>query len=144
MRRRPRDPLDRVFFLDECLGRHDVSQALIRAGARIELYHHHFEPARDDRDWAPWVGERGWAVLSVDKFNKRRGMERRAFREARLAAFLLTATNLDGAGWAEAFVKALPRMLHYLEKYSRPLLCTVTKDGNVLLIEGQRRGDVKR
>ena len=53
-----------VLFLDECLGRTDVPDALRANGARVELLHQHFSLSTADEVWLAEVGRRGWVVLT--------------------------------------------------------------------------------
>ena len=53
---------------------------------------------------------------------------------ARVAAFVLTSTDLTGPEMAEAYVKALPRMKGMLVGQPRPFIAQVSASGAVKLI----------
>jgi hypothetical protein len=99
-----------VYFVDECLGRHIVAEALRKAGAHVEVYYQHFPLGAPDAEWLPVVGRRGWIVLTKDRHIRRRELEISALVHARVRAFVLTAADLTGAEQAVVFVSALGKM----------------------------------
>jgi len=133
-----------IFFLDRCLGTKDVATALRKAGAAVEIHDDHFQPGDDDVEWLSLVAEQGWVVLTKDEGFKRRSLERDALKRSRAAAFVLKGKNLNGEMMAKAFVAALPRMRRLIEKRSRPLIAVVSSTGQVSVLIGQRRGDIRR
>ena len=65
---------DPVFFIDECLGTHDVPDALTLANAQVVIHQRHFANRQglQDRDWlleiaaqAGSVARRKWLQLSA-------------------------------------------------------------------------------
>jgi hypothetical protein len=130
--------------VDRCLGRVDVATALRVAGARAEVHDDHFAPNCEDETWLPQVGARGWIVLTRDKYIRRRPRERRALEDARVAAFVLTASRINGSEMAAAFVAALSRIERIAVNYTRPLIATVSRSGSVAIVVGERRGGVRR
>ncbi|MGH7434102.1 MAG: hypothetical protein ACRENE_00340 [Polyangiaceae bacterium] len=133
-----------VFFVDRCLGAHTVPDALREAGANVEVHGAHFPPDASDPDILRFVGSRGWAFLSKDENIRRRPAERQALVEADVAAFILTAGRAKGEVTAAAFVAALDRMRRICRAYARPVIATVSAAGVVAVIEGVRRGGVRR
>jgi hypothetical protein len=69
--RRPETSL--IYFVDECLGRHFVAEALRKAGAQIEVHHDHFRSGVPDTEWLPVIGGKKWIVLTKDRQIRRRG-----------------------------------------------------------------------
>ena len=133
-----------VFFVDRCLGAHTVPDALREAGANVEVHGAHFPPDASDTDILRFVGARGWAFLSKDENVRRRPAERQALVEANVAAFILTAGRAKGEVTAAAFVAALARMHGVCRAYARPVIATVSAAGVVVVLEGVRRGGVRR
>jgi hypothetical protein len=133
-----------VFFVDRCLGALTVPDALREAGAKVEVHGAHFPPDAPDTDILRLVGERGWAFLSKDENVRRRPAERQALGEAHVAAFILTAGRARGDVTAAAFVAALGRMQRICHAYTRPVIATVSAAGVVVVLEGVRRGGVRR
>jgi hypothetical protein len=120
-----------VLFLDECLGRTDVPDALRAMGIRIELLHEHFDLATADTDWLTEVGKRGWVVLTKDQHIRRRRIEMDSLLAANVAAFVLTSGNLAGAGMATAFASAWPRIQKHVRDYAVPFVAAVDVSGRV-------------
>jgi hypothetical protein len=83
-------------------------------------------------------------VLTRDKYIRRRPRERRALEEAKVAAFVLTAGRVNGPEMAAAFVAALTRIERIVDRYTRPLIATVSRTGTVAIVVGERRGGVRR
>lgn len=54
--------------------------------------------------------------------------------KAGVAAFILTSGDLHGEEMAQIFVKALPRITRFLQKYAKPFIAKVAKDGSVSLL----------
>jgi hypothetical protein len=133
-----------VFFVDRCLGAHTVPDALREAGANVEVHGAHFPPDAPDTDILRFVGARGWAFLSKDENVRRRPAERLALGEANVAAFILTAGRARGDVTAAAFVAALGKMRRICHAYARPVIATVSAAGVVVVLEGVRRGGVRR
>jgi len=138
----PRDEI--VFFVDRCLGAHMVPDALREAGATVEVHGAHFLPDASDTDILRLVGARGWAFLSKDENVRRRPAERQALVEADVAAFILTAGRARGDVTAAAFVAALGKMQRICRTYARPVIATVSASGVVAVLEGVRRGGLRR
>jgi hypothetical protein len=62
-----RQPRPAVFFIDHCLGRLHVAEAIRQRGYRVELLADCFDKETFDQDWLRDVGDRGWIVLTKDK-----------------------------------------------------------------------------
>ena len=87
----------------------------------------------------PVVANKGWAILTKDKRIRRRAIEREAISESGAGAFILTASGLGGDAIAEAFVRALPRMIRIWSTRGRPFVAMVSAQGAVTVIEGGER-----
>jgi len=63
----PPPELTLTCFLDECLGRHAVPEALRAAGADVVCHHEHFAPGTDDQTWLTELAQHpDWVVLTKD------------------------------------------------------------------------------
>ncbi len=120
-----------VFFLDRSVGSVKVATALRAAGAEVAIHDDLFTPDALDTEWLPYVGERGWVVLSKDDRLRHRKIELVAIRSASVGVFILTSGNLTGDLMAEAFVAALPRMRAITGRETRPFVATVARNGDV-------------
>jgi hypothetical protein len=108
-----------------------VPEALRNAGARIELHKDHFAHDEIDEVWLIECGRLGWAVLTKDRNIRYNKSERDALIDAGVAAFVLVSGNMNGAEMASAYVKALPKIATFLEKFTPPYIARVTKDGRI-------------
>jgi hypothetical protein len=123
-----------VFFLDRCLGRIIVAEALRTAGAHVEIHADHFEDDCPDANWLPAVGQRRWVVLTKDRHLRSNQVEIAALLASGTASFVLTAASLTGAAMASAFAQALPSMLRFLEKFEVPFVATISASGKVRML----------
>jgi hypothetical protein len=137
-RRRKQPP---TYFVDECLGRHFVVEALKAAGALVEIHQDHFPSGAADTEWLPAIGERGWILLTKDRQIRRRELEIQAIVNARIRAFVLTTAELTGQEQADTFVRALANMDRMAGASRGPLIGRVSKSGgiSVLRLPRQRR-----
>ena len=133
-----------TYFVDECLGRHFVANALRTAGAHVELHHEHFRSGAPDAEWLPIVGERNWIVLTKDRHIRRRELEIQAIVNSRVRAFVLTAADLTGREQAQAFVRALPKMNRMAAASRGPLIGRIAESGGVSMLELPRARSRKR
>ena len=136
-KQRRKSPL--IYFVDECLGRHFVADALRNAGAHVEVHHEHFPPGVQDADWLPVVGDRRWIILTKDRHIRRRELEINAIINARVRAFVLTAADLTGPEQAAAFVRALKKMNRIAASSLGPLIGRVSESGGVSMLRLPRR-----
>jgi hypothetical protein len=123
-----------VFFIDRSLGRKIVAQALRDIGETVEIHDDHFLPDAKDKDWLLEVGKRGWIVLTKDDRIRYRVTERMALATARVRAFVLTSTQLQGVEIAAAFIKALPRIKRVVTIHAPPFIARVSRTGKVSLL----------
>ena len=120
-----------VFYLDKCLGRRVVAQALRAAGARVELHTDHFAEDAPDEEWLPAVGQKGWLILTKDSKLLTNQLEVIALLKSGTATFALRAADMTGEDMARSFVTALPQMLRFRAKFQPPFLANVTRSGRV-------------
>lgn len=120
-------------FIDECLGRHAVPNALRAAGVAIVLHHELFPGGTDDAAWLrALVNRPDLVVLTKDARIRHRTIEREALHASRLRVFALSSGNLSGADQAAAFVRALPKIRRFARRPG-PFIARVTATGAVAL-----------
>ena len=127
-------PEPSVFFIDRSLGKKIVAQALRDIGETVEIHDDHFAPDAKDEDWLVEVGKRGWIVLTKDDRIRYRATERTALASARVRAFVLTSSQLQGTEMAAAFVKALPRIKRLIANHTPPFIARISRSGNVSIL----------
>jgi predicted nuclease of predicted toxin-antitoxin system len=123
-----------VFFLDRSLGKIRIATALRQAGAIVHVHDDYFPPDAKDETWLSYVGQHGWIVLTKDHRIRYRNLERAALMNAGVAAFILTAGDLQGEEMALIFVKALPAIAKFLTKHRKPFIAKVARNGSVSML----------
>lgn len=108
------------------------------------MHEDHFAPDCADVDWMRFATERGWLILTKDKRVRRRPIELGLIRTAGAASFILTGGDLSGADQSAIFVRAAARIAKLATTHTRPLIASISRSGAVTVIEGQRRGGVRR
>jgi predicted nuclease of predicted toxin-antitoxin system len=94
-----------------------------------------FGTGTHDVDWLPKVGKRGWILITKDKNIRKREIELRALKQARVRAFVLTATHLRGEEQARVLNEALPAMVRLLRRKAASFLANISADSNVQILE---------
>ncbi len=102
-----------IFFIDRCLGRVKVPEALRKAGATVEIHDDHFPQNIRDEDWLIDVGNRHWVVLTKDEKIGYRTSQILSIAQANVRVFVLASTNLSGDAIAFTFVNSLPKMTRF-------------------------------
>jgi PIN like domain len=103
-------------------------------GETVEIHDDHFASDAKDEDWLSEVGKRGWIVLTKDDRIRYRVTERTAIASAKVRAFVLTSTQLQGTEMAAAFTKALPRIKRVVASHTPPFIARVSRTGKVSLL----------
>lgn len=124
-----------AFFLDRSLGTIVVATALRAKGVVVHSHNDHFAPDAPDEEWLTAAGSHGWVVLTKDEKIRHRELERDALIHAQVRAFILVSGNLTGSQMAEAFVKALPKMLRFVAQHDPPFIAKVFRNGGVELFD---------
>ena len=131
-----------VFFVDECLGRHIVPNALresVAADERVEMR----AQGTPNLDWIPAADAGGWACFTKDHALRRRPNEQAALLHGAFAVFLLGEAS--GLEHATRVVRALPVVRRILRSRDVPLIARI--EANVVvavLYEGGERLDSPR
>ena len=116
------------------LERYESATALRQAGAIVHVHDDYFPPDAKDEKWLSYVGQHGWIVLTKDHRIRYRNLERAALMNAGVAAFILTAGDLQGEEMALIFVKALPAIAKFLTKHRKPFIANVARNGSVSML----------
>jgi hypothetical protein len=136
-----------LIVLDENIASEDLQDALmpvaLAAGARVDLHTTHFPRETKDPVWMPIAAERHWAVISCDVSVKRRPAEKDILMNAGVCMYILRGT-LNGDQIRDALVKALPTICRKHRQLVPPVICHISRDGEVTVKIGARRGGIKR
>ncbi len=124
-------PREFCLFLDEnhCNNKH-VLDLLIETQPP-ERHSAHFAPGTVDAEWLPFVGMRGWALLTTDKRIQYRILEREAVKSSGVATFYFSRNNMSGRELAGALRKAVPAMCRMFVDREPPYFAAITSAGEV-------------
>ncbi len=106
-------------------------EALVQNGIHHERHGMHFSPGTEDSVWLPFVGEKGWILLTKDKRIRFNDLEKQAVIANRVREFYFTSGNFNGQEMAALLVVALPEMFRLCRKHRPPFIASLTKAGNV-------------
>lgn len=128
-----KQPEDLTFFIDRCLGRKHVPDALRKAGANVELHDDHFPQNAVDEVWLHKAGKEKWVALTEDSRIRYRELGKQAVKQSGVRLFVLVSTTIKGEQMAEAFSLALNKITRMARKNRGPFIAKVYKDGKVSL-----------
>lgn len=147
MSSRQRSPDLILVVLDENIASEDLQKALVpiglASGARVDLHTAHFPRETKDPVWMRVAAEHHWAVISCDVSIKRRPAEKEILMNAGVCMYILRGT-LNGDQIRDALVKALPTICRRHRQLVPPVICHISRDGEVTVKVGERRGGIKR
>lgn len=125
-------PEDFVLYLDENLHNcKPILEALVQRGVKHERHTQHFQPGTEDAEWLPFVGQRGWILLTKDKHIRFNQLEKTAIRRYHVREFYFSSGNFTGAEMAEILVEALPEMVRIYRRQEPPFIASISKSGKV-------------
>ncbi len=81
----------------------------------------------------PFVGEKGWLLVTKDKRIRYNELEKAAVLHHRVREFYFSSGNYSGAEMAEILVEALPEMAKVFRRQEPPFIASITKSGKVNL-----------
>lgn len=136
-----------VLVLDENIASEELRGALgpsaAANGACVELITDHFSRGTPDETWLPMAAARRWAVLTCDVQIRRRPAEKAILMSAGVSVFILRGA-LNGDQIRDALLVAVPAVCRKHRQLVPPVICHISREGQVTVIEGKRRGGIKR
>jgi hypothetical protein len=133
--RRLREPF--TYFVDECLGRHIVPDALrstIQTGEQVAI----LPQGTLDVDWIPQAHRGGWVCFTKDRALRHRPNELAALLAANIAVFVVGEAR--GEVQAARIVLALSTVRRALRSRDVPLIARIDDEGGVtILYDGGRQ-----
>jgi hypothetical protein len=131
-----------IFYVDECLGRHVVPDALREAladGEEVKL----LPPGTLDEEWLPAAGER-WVCLTKDGALRRRPNEIEAICRVGAGIFLLGEAS--GNEQARRIVAALPMVRRVARTHDLAFIARIEPDGKIAVLweGGEKLAQPKR
>ena len=112
--------------------------ALAQRGIKHERHGQHFSPGTQDTAWLPFVGEKGWILITKDKRIRFNDLEKEAVLTYRVRQFYFTSGNYSGTEMATMLIAALPEIMGLCETQVPPFIASITKAGRVhLRLQGE-------
>ena len=109
-----------------------MAQLLRATGEEVVTHDSIFEAACTDARWLAEAGQRGWVVLAREARIHTNLLERRGFLASGASVFLMAPGEFQAREVAQAYVAAMP-CIKRARRWRRPLLATVSLDGNVVV-----------
>ena len=128
----PNPPL--VFFIDRSLGQKVIASKLRECGVQVEIHDHHFPQNALDEDWISEVGKRGWVVLTKDDRIRYRPAALESYRRNKVRVFIFGSGEMKAQEMADAFTKALPKILRFIRNKPAPFFARISRTGLVSLL----------
>jgi hypothetical protein len=124
-------PLHKGFTLYLCnnIDYDDVANALERAGIRFKRHRDCFSPSAADTALLREIGRKGWILITADKKQRTRLLERRLIEQFKVREFVFTSGDIGDVG--ELLVKAKNQMRHLCSKHDGPFVASISSSGNV-------------
>jgi PIN like domain len=91
----------------------------------------YFAAGTEDAVWLPFVGQKGWILLTKDKRIRFNQLEKAAVRRHRVREFYFSSGNYTGAEMAAILVSALSKMIKACKKYNPPFIASISKSGDI-------------
>jgi len=113
------------------LGQKIIAERLRQSGLKVEIHDHHFPQNALDEDWLSEVGERGWIVLTKDDRIRYRPAALEAYRRNKVQVFIFGSGEMKAQEMADAFVKALPKLLRFARNKPAPFFARISRAGLV-------------
>ncbi len=126
---------DLTFFIDRALGKNKIASALREAGETVIVHDDIFQPDAQDTEWLPFVGDKGWIVLTKDTKIRYRTLEREALINSGARAFVFVSGNVPAVETAQILVKILPAMKEFINKHQPPFIAKIFRNGSLELMK---------
>ena len=98
--------------------------------ARYKVYSDHFGTGTGDYELLKLAGRKGWVMLTLDRQNRRRDIERQAVQQFEVKQFVFSA-NLGGFRLGQLLVAVLPRIRKFCHENTPPFIATITASGQI-------------
>jgi len=131
-----------TLYLDESFDCSEVKEALSKANIKFKLYSDHFPRGQEDEQILQLCGRHGWAMLTCDRKNRYRDLERKVVVRFRVRQFVFSG-NLGAEQLAKLLVETYSEMRRFARANERPFIAVVTKIGNIYL-RMDKRGNLSQ
>ncbi|HVB56021.1 MAG TPA: hypothetical protein VNE63_06250 [Candidatus Acidoferrales bacterium] len=108
-----------------------MAEHLQRNGIRFQRHRSHFHGDTPDTELLKKVGKRRWILITADKKQRTRHLERQMILLYKVREFVFTASEVGDIG--ALLVKARRQMKNLCRKNEGPFVAAISKNGNVSL-----------
>lgn len=113
----------------------DLVEKLERAGIRYKRHRDFFSGSTDDTVLLKKVGEKNWILVTFDKKQRTRSLERRLIDRYKIREFVFTAGDIGDVG--DILVKARQQMHALCRRHLGPFIASISRTGKVYLQTGR-------
>lgn len=122
-----------TLFLDHNLDYPDLVEKLDRAGIRYKRQKELFSGSTDDQVLLRKVGQKNWILVTFDKKQRTRLLERKLIERFKIREFVFTSNEIGDPG--DLLVKANRQMRAICKSHSGPFVASISKSGKVYFRE---------
>lgn len=120
-----------TFYLCNCVDYDSVCEVLERNGIRFKRHRSFFAGETPDTDILKLVGTKHWLLVTADKKQRTRHLERQMILLYKVREFVITAADVGDVG--ELLVSARRKMRAICSKNEGPFVASISKSGHVTL-----------
>ncbi|HEV2990678.1 MAG TPA: hypothetical protein VG759_19735 [Candidatus Angelobacter sp.] len=111
----------------------EVIQAFDREKVKYKLHTSFFSAHTEDSTWLPFVGRKGWVLITTDDSMAYSGTEKRAILTFKVRSFVYKS-HMRGEEIARFLVKMMPAMRRFNGAHDRPFVGYLLPSGSIKLI----------
>jgi hypothetical protein len=119
--------------LDHNLDYNELVEKLDRAGIRYKRHREFFSGSAPDTQILKKVGQRNWILITFDKKQRTRFLERKLIEQFKIREFVFTSSEIGDPG--DLLIKANRQMRSICKRFSGPFVASISKSGKVYLRE---------
>jgi hypothetical protein len=138
-KRRKPPPKGFTLYLDHNLDYDELVEKLDRAGIRYKRHREFFSSSTDDTVLLRKVGERKWILVTFDKKQRTRFLERKLINQFKIREFVFTSSRIGDPG--DLLVKANRQMRNLCKKHNGPFVASISQSGKVYFREERQHGE---
>lgn len=120
-----------TLYLCNCVDYDEVYEALRNRGIRCQRHRNHFAADVPDTELLKKVGQRRWILITADKRQRLRPIERQMIKQYRVREFVINSPKAPDIG--ALLVKVSTKMRNLCRKNPGPFVASITGAGNVNL-----------
>lgn len=125
-----RQPSPVTLFLDENHCNNARILGVLHAeNVAFERFLDHFARGTPDTDWLPFIGSRGWVLLTTDKRIRYHESEKQALREFQVRMFYFSNNNMSGQQMADSLQRALRSVQRICDTEAGAFAAAITRGG---------------